>query len=43
MEVDNFPTKAEKCIKMCQDGDIFKGLLNNFRHRCIILAWAAGT
>jgi len=28
---------------MCQDGDIFKGLLNSFRHKCMILAWAAGT
>jgi hypothetical protein len=36
--VDNFPTKAEKCIKMCQDGDIFKELLNSFKHKCMILA-----
>jgi hypothetical protein len=36
--MDNFPTKAEKCIKMCQDGDMFKELLNSFKHKCMILA-----
>lgn len=36
--MDNFPTKVEECIKMCQDGDIFKELLNSFKHKCMILA-----
>ena len=36
--MDNFPTKSEKCIKMCQDGEIFTELLNSFKHKCMILA-----
>jgi hypothetical protein len=36
--VENVPTEADKCIKMCTGGATFKELLKSFMHWSMILA-----